>query len=154
MIDKPEETATEAAPDNVRRVNFGQQSEVAPTKKGKGKCYHRGAFTLDEEERTVQCHCGATLDAFTLLLAYANRERDWRYYDLEVREAQKRLAELQREERKVKARTKSASRKDANAAVAAERERTEHERIQIIVAAREIAQLGARVERLARRTPA
>lgn len=138
-------------PDNVVRLTFGQQSEIAPTKTGKGKCYHRGTFTLDEEERTVQCHCGATLDAFTLLLAYANRERDWRYYDLEVRDAQKRLAELKTEERKVKARTKAASRKDADAAVAAERARSEQERFQIIQAARDIAASCRRIERLTTR---
>jgi hypothetical protein len=143
--------ASPAPPDNVVRLAFGQQSEIAPTKTGKGKCYHRGAFTLDSEERTVQCHCGATLDAFTLLLAYANRERDWRDYDLQVREAQQRLDELKDEERKVKARTKAASKKDADAAVAAERARSEQERFQIIQAARDIAASCRRIERITTR---
>jgi len=156
--EKPEETAPpapEPPPDNIRHVNFGQQSEVAPPKTGKGKCYHRGTFTLDEETRTVECHCGASLDAFTLLLQYANRERDWRYYDVERREAQKRLDELKAEERKTKSRLKNASRKDAEVAVAEERARGERERIQISEAVRDMTQLCRRLERLTqrRRTP-
>lgn len=133
--------------DNIVHLDFQRQTAVAPLT-GKGKCYHRGAFALDEEARTVQCHrCGASLDAFTLLLQYAQREREWRFYDVEVREAEKRLAELKDEERKVKARTKTAARKDADEAVAAERARTERERYEITQAARDIAQLARRIER-------
>ena len=140
-----------APPDNVVRLTFGQQSEIAPTKTGKGKCYHRGTFTLDEEERRVQCHCGATLDAFTMLLRYANGELNWRCWELEMRETAKRVEALKAEERKVKARTKAASKKDADAAVAAERARSEKERFEIIQAARDIAASCRRIERITTR---
>ncbi|MEY4548965.1 MAG: hypothetical protein RL685_5160 [Pseudomonadota bacterium] len=115
------------------------------------RCRH-DQTEVDGEDRSVSCRsCGATLDAFDVLLQYARRERNWHYWDQETRELEAKVQALKEEERKVKARTKSASRKDAATAVAAERERTERERFEIITAARDVVELGRRIERLTQR---
>jgi hypothetical protein len=133
----------------VIQLEPGKQSRVTYT--GSGKCHHRGSFIVDEGARTVECEaCGAALDAFQVLLDYANKERSWKHWQGEVRETQKRVDELKDEERKVKARTKSASRKEAGAAVAAERARTERERMDIAELARDVGGLARRIERLCR----
>jgi hypothetical protein len=71
----------------------------------------------------------------------------------ETRKAQKHLEELKEEERKVKARTQSASRKEANVAVEAERARTERARLDTIEIAREVAVFARRIEALQTRGP-
>lgn len=137
------ELVPEPAVAPVIRLDPNRQSEI----KRDSFCFHRH-YVLDEYKRTVSCGtCGAPLDAFQVLLDYANRERVWRYLDREAREAEKRLAELKAEERKVKARTQSASRKDAAAAVAAERAQSERERIEISETTRDIVERCRRIER-------
>ena len=114
-------------------------------------CHHHRTV-LDEQRRAVACRdCATALDAFDVLLEYAHGERRWVSRLGEVREAEQRLAALKEEERKVKARTKAASRKDSNAAVAAERARGERERGEIIQAARDIAAGCRRIERITQR---
>lgn len=142
-------------PDNVRHVSFGRQSTIAPssaaTAMARAPCRHRG-YELDAERRAVQCgRCGAELDAFEVLLQYARRERSWRHWDGETVRKRAELAELVAEEKRTKARLRNASRKDARAAVEAERARSEQERQQIITHARELAEQARRIERLARR---
>jgi hypothetical protein len=125
------------------------QNKVA----GHGYAFCRHPRTLiDADTREVSCRdCTKTLDAVDVLLEYAHRERTWHHWDQDTRLAQKRLAELQAEERKVKARTKSAARKDADVAVAAERKRTETMRYEIWRSVRDIQASCARIERLVRR---
>jgi hypothetical protein len=141
-------------PDNVLRPTFGQRDELGKQteiKRGRRKCHHRGTLDLDEETRAVTCGaCGDPLDAFEVLLEYANRERRWQYYDKEVREAAERLAELKKEEVRVKARTALASRKDAAAAVEHEQQATFVRRRAIADKARDIAECARQIARLAR----
>lgn len=145
--------APEPPPDNLRHVNFGQQSEVAL--RTYESCRHR-SYKLDINDRTVNCGiCGAQLDAYQVLLDYAHGERLWRHWDQERLQLMSKLDELKAEERKTKSRLKNASRKDAEVAVAEERARGERERIQMSEAVRDMAQLCRRLERLTqrRRTP-
>lgn len=149
------DTPSDDAPDNVLRPSFGEPRErgkQTEIKHGTGKCYHRGVgVELDDATRAVTCEaCGAPLDAFMVLLQYANRERNWRYYDRECEEKRRLLAELKEEERKVKARTASASRKDAAVAVAHERQATFVRRQTIADKARDAAELMRQITRLAR----
>jgi hypothetical protein len=114
-------------------------------------CRHR-VPVLDAEARTVECEgCGKALDAFQVLLEYADGERRWQGWDQSVREKARELEELREEERKVKARTKNAARKEADMAVATERLRTEKMRQDAIQIARDIVAAGKRLERLNRR---
>ncbi|HEU4582673.1 MAG TPA: hypothetical protein VFS67_30660 [Polyangiaceae bacterium] len=137
------ELVPEPATAPVIRLDPNRQSEI----KRDNFCFHR-QYLLDEDKRTVSCGtCGAPLDAFQVLHDYARRERHWRYLDREAREAEARLKELKAEERRVKARTASASRKDSAAAVAAERAQSERERIAISEDTRDIVELCRRIER-------
>lgn len=137
----------------VIRHDFGglaQVKEHGASTSG-ARCRHMSTV-VDEVSRTVACHtCGAPLDAITVLLEYARGERLWRGWETEMRRTQDKLAELEAEERKVKARTKAASRKDADVAVEAERARTEKMRTDITEQARDIARMCQRIEHLARR---
>lgn len=93
-------------------------------------------------------HC---TNAVWVLLEYAKRERRWRHWDGESTKALTRIAELKAEEKKIKARTKSASRKDSNQAVRDEQARTEKMRFDLIQDARDLAALAARIEQRCRR---
>ena len=146
---KPTEVSPEPAPDNVLHVNFGQQSEIDSARRL--RCHHH-SYKLNSRERTVTCSaCDAQLDAFEVLLDYARAERNWRNWDTERLKQMAQLDELKAEERKIKARTRAASRKEADAAVAHERARSEKERFEIIQAARDIGELVRRIERTATR---
>jgi hypothetical protein len=113
-------------------------------------CAH-GATMLCESSRRVSCkECGALLDAFDVLMQYARRERTWRYWDAETRQAKLDLAALKSEERCVKARTANALRKDAEHAVAEERRKSEVNRRAIARAAKEMIALGWKIMRLTR----
>jgi hypothetical protein len=132
----------------VIRLDFDKQSAI---KSDSRYCSHR-QYELDEYAKTVSCgSCGAPLEAFQILLDYAHRERHWRYLDREARDAAEKLAELKAEECKVKARTKNATRKEADAAVAAERVRSERERLLISELARDAGALLKRIDGLTRR---
>ena len=132
----------------VIHLDFDRQSEIAPAVR---ECSHR-QFVVDGASRTVTCAaCKEPLDPFQILLEYAREERSWRYYEAECERAMKRLVQLKAEERRVKERTKRASRKEAETAVAEERLRTETARIDITETARDIAQLSRRIEQLAQR---
>lgn len=126
-----------------------QQTKV----KGHGyaHCRHIGS-ELDAETRTVTCRqCGKTLDPFDVLLEYARGERRWQQWEQEQRAAAARVTQLKEEERKVKARTKNASRKDSAEAVRLEQVRTERMRHDVIQAARDVAALAKRIEKLNQR---
>lgn len=95
-----------------------------PLKVGRtGFCRH-GRRSLDEADRTVTCSdCGAVLDPFNELLRVGRDENLLERQQRERRSLAAKVAFLKGEERKVKARVKNAKRKDADAAVEAERQR-------------------------------
>jgi hypothetical protein len=79
---------------------------------------------VDEQARAVSCaRCKAALDPITVLMDVARRHQAYQSLVAEVRTMRANLEALKAEEGRVKARTRSAARKDATAAVAAERER-------------------------------
>lgn len=132
---------------NVVTVNFGAGETSVKDHYGQRFCSH-ARMELDTKARSVACGtCGQQLDAFQILLDYAVRERNWRHYDVELRELSKKLEELKAEEQRVKARTKTADRKEAAAAVAAERQRHRDLRER---AHRNAQQIVALAERIAR----
>lgn len=64
---------------------------------------------VDENARTVQCQdCEAMLDAFTVLLGYAHKERHFAYSRDELRKLGDKVDALTREERNIKARIRRA----------------------------------------------
>lgn len=77
------------------------------------------------------------------------KERNWRSWEREERETAKRIKELRKEEARVKARTRSASRKDADAAVAAERKRVSEAARRTAWNARQIKELAEKIIRAA-----
>jgi hypothetical protein len=95
------------------------------------------------------------LDPFQVLLEYARKERHWQPLGSghETTQGAEAPGTLKEEERKVKARTQSASRKEANVAVEAERARTERARLDTIEIAREVAVFARRIEALQTRGP-
>lgn len=113
-------------------------------------CKH-GQTLLDETSRRVSCKdCGALLDAFDVLLSYAQRERNWRHWDSEARRARAELAELRAEERRAKARLAGTLRKDAEHAIAEERRKTVAHRRAIAGVAKQVVKLGWQIMKLAR----
>lgn len=114
-------------------------------------CWHN-QYVVDEQTLEVSCGgCGREMVAGEVLLEYARRERSWQWHTQEVRDAERRVAELKAEERKIKARIKNANRKDASVAVAEEQARTERMRHETIRAAQEVTVIAQRIEKLARR---
>jgi len=84
-----------------------------------GNCCAHERTEIEHFQRKVICiKCRAVLDPFEVLLQYARKERLAAHTDESVREARKRLAALEAEERLTKARLKNAKRKDADVAVA------------------------------------
>jgi len=75
-------------------------------------------------------------------------ERSFRHWDAERERAVERVNLAHEEERKVKARTKSASRKDAETAVAHERARTRESMARVLWRVQEIGRSAATIERL------
>jgi hypothetical protein len=135
---------------NVVNVDFGggggTQTSVKHTLSPRA-CKHVH-FELDEQTRVVRCKdCSAELNPFQLLLEYAKRERYWRYYDTEVRKCVTRINDLKSEEQRIKARTRGASRKDAELAVESERQKLANDRDITRRAALEIAELAQRIAR-------
>jgi hypothetical protein len=134
-------------PPRVLRLVPRAQTDVSESSR---HCRHAETL-LCESSRRVSCKaCGALLDAFDVLMGYARRERTWRYWDAETRQARLDLEALKSEERCVKARTANALRKDADHAVAEERRKSEANRRAIARAAKEMIALGWKIMRLAR----
>lgn len=155
IVDVPPESAPsigDAAPgdpDNVVYASFGQQSEVRQERPF--HCSHH-SYVVAPQDRTVRCGaCGAQLEAFDVLLQYANKERRWRHWEAETFRKHEELAQLRAEERKAKARLKYALRGDPEFAATEERIRGERLRHQIIEATRDMSQTCRRLERLVQR---
>lgn len=129
--------------DDVIRPVFGSQMTVAHS----GHCQHR-QMVVDESKRTIECQsCGAVLDPFDVHMQYARRERSWRYWDRERKQAEARVEELKAEEKRIKARMANASRKDADTAVQAERERWREKRQKLAWKAKEIEREAGELKR-------
>ena len=134
------------APSNVVTVAFG--NETKKPERDRRYCRHV-QYEVDEETRTVRCcACEAMLDPFAVLLQYASKERHFHDWERAQREEQKKIAELKEEEKRVKARTRGASRKDAAAAVAEERGREQLRKRAIAELARDVKKAMERIERL------
>ena len=89
-----------------------------------GRCWQHEA-RVDGIGRRVWCgKCNAELDPFDVLSKIAHASASRQYRADETRKAGARLEELKAEEKRVKARLKNSMRKDADAAVEAERARS------------------------------
>lgn len=113
-------------------------------------CRHVATILCGDSRRVSCAGCGALLDAFDVLMSYADGERNWRYWESEARTARLELAELKAEERRVKARVAGALRRDADHAVAEERSKTIEQRRAIAGVAKQVVKLGWQIMRLAR----
>lgn len=142
---KPEPETPPEDPPNVVKASFGQETT---TPDAMHFCMHHNII-VSERRRTVTCRtCGDVIDPFDRLLEYAKEERRWQESRKHERETRARIAALEEEERKIKARTKAASRKDANAAVHAALEAHRERLRSAVYKAREVARLGEQLERL------
>ena len=105
-------------------------------------CKHLHIIT-DRKRRTIQCEdCKEVLDPFDVVYEYAGGERMYHHWRAEETRVRRRLYQLKEEEKRVKARTRNASRKDAETAVAAERARWEERMGRIAFDALNIARLA------------
>lgn len=105
------------------------QGEIAPTASTSyashgGTCWQHQPRVLQLERRVNCAKCGVALDPFDVLVSIARDHDRQKYYAAEHRRRMTELDEMKAEEKRVKARTKAASRKDAQTAVDAERART------------------------------
>lgn len=123
------------------------ETEIAKT--DRSFCAHyRFGYYVDKATRSVTCKgCKVALDAFDVLLEYANGERNWKHWLGESSKEQKKLHDAHEELLRVKARTRSHNRKDAETAVADERKRM-HERLgHLSFKANEIVRMAMQIER-------
>jgi hypothetical protein len=105
---------------------FGEPPAVegAPTVGDRDYKCHPHRPVVDPESRSVSCaRCKRQLDPIDVLYDVARRHEQWQALGDELRTMRAAIAALQREEKRVRARTKSHDRKDANVAVANERQR-------------------------------
>lgn len=104
------------------------QGSIAPeTSLGYGKtghCWQHHPRVLQLERRVECSKCGTALDPFDVLVTIAHNEAQQRHAADEWRKHKEELAAMLAEEKRVKARTKNAARRDARTAVDAERART------------------------------
>lgn len=105
---------------------FGPPPAVdgAPAKAPRAAACYPHRPLVDDAARSVSCSmCKAPLDPIDVLLQVARRHDDWVRLGEETRTMRRDLESLRAEEKRVKARTRRHTRKDAVEAVAAERER-------------------------------
>lgn len=106
--------------------------EGAPEVEWRGTGCYPHAPLVDRALRSVSCRrCKANLDPIEVLLEVAHRHEEWNRLTSEVRTMRATVEALKAEEQRVKARTKSHARKDADEAVAAERAKLERQRAEI-----------------------
>lgn len=111
------------------------------------KCRHI-QYELDAKARAVTCiACGSSVDAFQVLMEYAERERHWMFWDAKARDAEKRTRAAQEAEKKAKARTRAHNRKDAEIAVADERKRIADRLSHVTWDLRGIVETAQKIER-------
>jgi ElaB/YqjD/DUF883 family membrane-anchored ribosome-binding protein len=117
------------------------------------RCFKHSAV-LDRTARTVTCSaCNKSLDAFDLLADVADDFQRWTRLHAECRAMRTEIESLKAEEKRVKARTASHARKDAAAAVDAERERLSRNHFEIACRTDDARRALARIDQLIGRTP-
>ena len=90
-----------------------------PPRREFGKFCLHASYTVIDEQRKILCRtCNGQLDAFDLILRLAHRQAHRENIEKEITELRKTLAALRAEEKRCKARTRNARKKDADAAVA------------------------------------
>lgn len=145
--------------DNVITVNFGAKApettvhdyaDHQPRPESLAYCRHRHTDLYPRSRQIVCADCGKLLDPFDLLLQYANRERSWRHYETEEQETRARNATLLDEEKRIKARIRSAKRRDVEEALELQRKQLRERERRIEMNAREIAELAGRIARAVR----
>lgn len=143
---EPNEPDVEAAPIIVGPFQGSHEARIAD----RPDCSHR-RYVVCRESREVECEsCGATLDAFDVLMEYATHERIWQGWEKRTREAADRVKALEAEEAKVRARVRALNGKDAKAAV--EKERRDYARMlhSAEYKARQIEELAGQIGRAVR----
>jgi hypothetical protein len=96
--------------ENIVRPKFGTALTVDDRPH---KCKHK-SVEVGSKKRIVVCNaCGEYLDAFEILLQYAYDERRFSYHRGELDSIHKKVDELKAEEKRVKARLRRATKKDA-----------------------------------------
>lgn len=93
--------------DVIKKANF----HLTIIKGGKG-CLHR-SVSVDKNSREVQCNgCHVSLDAFNVLLSFAEMERSLDYSRKEVIECRELVEALKKEARNLKQKIARAKKKD------------------------------------------
>src|SRR5262245_54069402 len=116
---------------NVITGAFGEHTEAELLRR-QSYCAHDSGWAICEDTRRLSCQlCDADLDPIQVLLQYARREREWKFTRGRLRDQGRKLAHLVKLEKLTKARVRAMSRKDAQAAVDAERERQKNEWIRL-----------------------
>lgn len=135
---------------NVIHIGPGGPATTAVSRgRQSSTCGHR-SVSVDQHERIVECaNCGVAMDPFSVLLDYARGEREYHHWATKVQTQQNAMGKLLDEEKRVKARMKRASRKDADAAVMAERVKWQERLDRIVSNANLISELAGKVERAA-----
>jgi hypothetical protein len=118
----------------------------------KGFCWPHSPI-IDKVSRLTTCkRCESQLDPVDVLLEVADRHQEYVRMLEETKIMRRSLEQLREEEKKTKARMKSHSRKDAEAAVQAERERMEEQLRRALGHAQEIQRAGRLIEQVIRGT--
>lgn len=128
---------------------FGEYTPARSERLGEF-CRHETA-AIDRHGRIVRCRaCGVDLDPLEVLANLVSRHAHYQSVRRDLRRAGEKLANLRKLEKQTKARVRAASRKDAFAAVAAERERNAAEVCRI---GRGLLEIAGLAERLAESLP-
>ena len=98
--------------DNVYQINNVGLSPKRSTSYG---CAH-GSIVVHEHTRSLECGgCGKIMDAFDYMYKWANKQQNivWRNQtlDSQIRDKEKRLSDLHRQETNIKARIRTAKNK-------------------------------------------
>lgn len=96
--------------DNIVKPKFGGSSLRARDTAG-FSCRHRNVVVC-RQSRIVECEsCGTVLDPIQVLLEFAYQERALNYTEEKLKKAQQTLAEMNKEEVRLRARIKRANKK-------------------------------------------
>lgn len=144
-------------PDNDNVIQFSLAYRPAGSALGhkpwtsKAKCTHRSVL-VEESTREVTCsHCEVVLDAFAVLLQYANEERRFEWSSQESkRELKERTAKCEQlvaEEKRLKSRVRAAAKRDPEGAMSAQLARQEHNRSRTVINANEAIEVLQKIVR-------
>jgi len=98
--------------DKVVSPNFGAPN-LDVRRRSFGDCRHVRVL-VDADLRRVECReCGEILDPIEVLLQFASKERQFSYRKDALENIQRRVQELSKEERRIKARISRAKKKES-----------------------------------------